>query len=97
MCIGLFTARIDASVYFDTATVNFYMPGVTAGQNIQVYQYDYTNGQWTARSYCASPPADELSPPEDELPPTGRFGSSARYSSSVMPIDARYSKKAQYS
>ena len=40
-------ARIDASVYFDTATVNFYMPGVTAGQNIQVYQYDYTNGQWT--------------------------------------------------
>ncbi|MDE5932265.1 MAG: hypothetical protein K2H40_07270, partial [Lachnospiraceae bacterium] len=41
-------ARIDASVYFDTATVNFYMPGVTAGQNIQVYQYDYTNGQWTS-------------------------------------------------
>ena len=39
-------ARIDASVYFDTATVNFYMPGVTAGQNIQVYQYDYANGQW---------------------------------------------------
>ena len=22
------------------------MPGVTAGQNIQVYQYDYANGQW---------------------------------------------------
>lgn len=40
-------ARIDASVYFDTATVNFYMPGVTAGQNIQVYQYDYASGQWT--------------------------------------------------
>ena len=39
-------ARIDASVYFDTATVNFYMPGVTAGQNIQVYQYDYVSGQW---------------------------------------------------
>ncbi len=35
------------NIYFDTATVNFYMPGVTAGQNIQVYQYDYTNGQWT--------------------------------------------------
>ncbi len=33
-------ARIDASVYFDTATVNFYMPGVKTGQNIQVYQYD---------------------------------------------------------
>lgn len=41
-------ARIDASVYFDTATVNFYMPGVTTGQNIQVYQYDYTNGQWVS-------------------------------------------------
>ena len=41
-------ARIDASVYFDTATVNFYMPGVRAGQNIQVYQYDYANGQWTS-------------------------------------------------
>lgn len=40
-------ARIDASVYFDTATVNFYMPGVKTGQNIQVYQYDYANGQWT--------------------------------------------------
>lgn len=40
-------ARIDASVYFDTATVNFYMPGVKTGQNIQVYQYDYTSGQWT--------------------------------------------------
>ena len=39
--------RIDASVYFDTATVNFYMPGVKTGQNIQVYQYDYTSGQWT--------------------------------------------------
>ena len=39
-------ARIDASVYFDTATVNFYMPGVTSGQNIQVYQYDYVSGQW---------------------------------------------------
>lgn len=24
------------------------MPGVTAGQNIQVYQYDYINGQWTS-------------------------------------------------
>lgn len=41
-------ARIDASVYFDTATVNFYMPGVTTGQNIQVYQYNYTSGQWTS-------------------------------------------------
>lgn len=41
-------ARIDASVFFSTATVNFYMPGVTAGQNIQVYQYDYASGQWTS-------------------------------------------------
>ena len=23
------------------------MPGVKTGQNIQVYQYDYTSGQWT--------------------------------------------------
>lgn len=39
-------ARIDASVYFDTATVNFYMPGVKTGQNVQVYQYDYVSGSW---------------------------------------------------
>lgn len=37
--------RIKASVGgFNTATVNFYMKGVTAGQNIKVYQY--VNGQW---------------------------------------------------
>lgn len=37
---------IKGSVSFETATVNFYMPGVVAGQNIQVYQY--AGGQWIA-------------------------------------------------
>lgn len=37
--------NIQANVSFETASVNFYMPGVKTGQNIQVYQYD--NGQWT--------------------------------------------------
>lgn len=37
---------IKGSVRFETATVNFYMPGVVAGQNIQVYQY--AGGQWIA-------------------------------------------------
>ncbi len=32
-------AEINASVPFDTATVNFYAEGVKAGQNIKVYQY----------------------------------------------------------
>lgn len=36
--------RINASVSFETATVNFYMPGVAAGNNIQVYQL--VDGQW---------------------------------------------------
>lgn len=40
-------ARINASVgNFNTATVNFYMPGVTAGNNIQVYQL--VDGQWSS-------------------------------------------------
>lgn len=39
-------AQIKASVSFNTATVNFYMPGVKAGQNIVVYQL--VKGQWTA-------------------------------------------------
>lgn len=38
-------ARIKASVSFETASVNFYMPGVKSGQNIQVYQL--VNGQWS--------------------------------------------------
>lgn len=38
--------KVDASVGFSTATVNFYMPGVTAANNIQVVQL--VNGQWTA-------------------------------------------------
>lgn len=36
---------IDGSVFFDTATVNFYMPGVVNGQNIQVYHF--ANGTWS--------------------------------------------------
>lgn len=40
--------KIDASVYFDTAAVNFYMPGVVSGQNIQVYRYDTASEQWTS-------------------------------------------------
>ena len=39
-------AQIKASVNFSTATVNFYMPGVKAGQNIVVYQL--VKGQWVA-------------------------------------------------
>lgn len=38
-------AQIKASVSFETASVNFYMPGVKAGQNIQVYQL--VKGQWS--------------------------------------------------
>lgn len=36
--------KINASVYFDTATVNFYMPGVTSASNIKVVQW--SDGQW---------------------------------------------------
>ncbi len=37
--------KIDAAVkHFQTATVNFYMKGVVAGQNIKVFQL--VNGQW---------------------------------------------------
>lgn len=36
--------NMQANVSFGTATVNFYMPGVKTGQNIQVYRY--ANGQW---------------------------------------------------
>ncbi|MCM1038965.1 MAG: hypothetical protein NC434_06530 [Ruminococcus sp.] len=36
---------IDGFVYFNTATVNFYMPGVVSGQNIQVYYL--SGGAWT--------------------------------------------------
>lgn len=40
-------AKIDASVGgFNTATVNFYMPGVTANNNVKVYQL--VDGQWNA-------------------------------------------------
>ncbi len=38
--------NIKGSVSFDTATVNFYMPGVTADQNIQVYQLK--DGTWNS-------------------------------------------------
>lgn len=36
--------KVNASVKFDTATVNFYMPGVTSANNIKVVQW--SNGQW---------------------------------------------------
>lgn len=36
---------VDGSVFFDTATVNFYTPGVVSGQNIQVYHF--ANGTWS--------------------------------------------------
>ena len=40
-------AQIKASVSgFKTATVNFYLKGTKAGQNVKVYQY--VNGQWVA-------------------------------------------------
>lgn len=35
-----------SNVSFATASVNFYMPGVKTGENIQVYQY--VNGQWVS-------------------------------------------------
>lgn len=38
--------NIQANVSFGTASVNFYMPGVTTGENIQVYQY--ADGQWVS-------------------------------------------------
>lgn len=37
-----------SNVSFATASVNFYMPGVKTGENIQVYQY--VNGQWVSLS-----------------------------------------------
>ncbi|MCM1039919.1 MAG: hypothetical protein NC314_13600 [Roseburia sp.] len=42
----LTVSRIGASVSFDTATVNFYMPGVKTGNNVQVYQL--VDGQWNS-------------------------------------------------
>ncbi len=38
--------KIDTHVGFGTANVNFYVPGVTAGQNVKVYQY--TDAGWVA-------------------------------------------------
>ena len=35
---------VDGAVSFETASVNFYMPGITGTENIQVLQY--TQGQW---------------------------------------------------
>lgn len=37
--------KVNASVNFNTATVNFYMPGVTAANNIKVVQL--IDGQWS--------------------------------------------------
>ena len=38
--------NIKGTASFETATVNFYMPGVTAEQNVQVYQL--TDGTWNS-------------------------------------------------
>lgn len=38
--------NVKGTASFETATVNFYMPGVTAEQNIQVYQL--TDGTWNS-------------------------------------------------
>lgn len=35
---------VKASVSFETANVNFYMPGITGAENVQVYHY--ANGAW---------------------------------------------------
>lgn len=35
---------VKASVSFETANVNFYMPGITGAENVQVYHY--ADGQW---------------------------------------------------
>ena len=37
--------NISGSVSFNTANVNYYMPGITGTENIQVYQL--AGGQWT--------------------------------------------------
>lgn len=37
---------VDAGVYFDVATVNFYTPGITGAENVQVYHF--TSGQWVS-------------------------------------------------
>lgn len=40
--------NVKTTASFETATVNFYMPGVVAGQNIQVFRY--VNGEWESVS-----------------------------------------------
>lgn len=42
----LSVVNVKGTASFETATVNFYMPGVTAEQNIQVYQL--TDGTWNS-------------------------------------------------
>lgn len=37
---------VETSAVFEKATVNFYLPGVTAQQNIQIYQY--VAGEWVS-------------------------------------------------
>lgn len=37
---------VDGAVFFENASVNFYMPGVTGAEKIQVYQL--ADGQWNA-------------------------------------------------
>ncbi len=38
---------VKSSMYFDNATVNFYMPGVTADRNIQIFRY--VDGAWESQ------------------------------------------------
>lgn len=41
---------IPAELRFETANVNFYTPGIVAGQNVKVFQYSYSEGDddiWT--------------------------------------------------
>lgn len=42
----LTVTKINASVSFNTATVNFYMPGIKSGNNVRVYQL--VGGQWNS-------------------------------------------------
>lgn len=38
--------KIDTHVGFGVANVNFYMPGITGGENIHVYQYNESSSSW---------------------------------------------------
>lgn len=38
--------KIDTHVGFDTANVNFYVPGITGNENIHVLQYNESSNSW---------------------------------------------------